>query len=182
MEKVDQYKQPLLKFILNELVVFISQVTVFFMVAVFTSNFLSSEEKLVEFSNQKMNDSTLSELGLTFLAIFMVTGIFSAIGRIFENKYVEHYITEALCEMPKTIYFFGSSATGVMAAISLFVYLHPTAETSPKGFTILTVLFAFMVFIYGCSFSYAFKRKTHIIAKLDKPKLQQENSGEANTP
>lgn len=168
MERVDQYKQSLGKFIFSEFVIFVSQVAVFFMVAVFTSSFLNSEEKLVAFSEQKINDGSLAELGLTFLAILVVIGLFSAVGRIFDNRHVEHYVNEILCEMPKTIYVFGSAATGAMLAISLFVHLHPTDEVNAKGVAVLSVLFAFMMFIYGCGFSYAFKRKTHVLPKPNK--------------
>lgn len=165
MEKVEQYKQSVVKFVFSEFVVFASQIAVFFMVAVFTSNFLNSEEKLVAFSEQKINDGSLAELGLTFLAILVVIGLFSALGRVFDNKYVDYYVNEILCEMPKTIYVFGSAATGAMLAISLFAHLHPTDEVNAKGFAVLSAFFAFMVFIYGCGFSYAFKRKTHILQK-----------------
>ncbi|RXS44608.1 hypothetical protein EST55_03770 [Idiomarina sp. 29L] len=172
MDKVDQYKQSIGKFVFSELVIFMSQVLVFFMVAVFTSNFLNSEEKLVEFANQKINDGSLTEVGLTFLAILVVIGLFSALGRIFDNKYVEFYVNEVLCEMPKTIYVFGSSATGTMLAISLFIYRNPAEGASAQGFAALSFLFAFMMFLYGVAFSYAFKRKTHILKKPNKPMQQ----------
>jgi len=165
LEKVDLYKQSATKFIFSEFAIFISQVFVFFMVAVFTSNFLNSEEKLVSFLEQKINDRSFVELGLTFLAISMVIGLLSALGRIFDNKYVEYYVNEILCEMPKTIYVFGSAATGALLALSLFAHLHPTEEVNAKGFAGLSAFFALVVFIYGCGFSYAFKRKTHILRK-----------------
>ena len=168
MEKVDQYKQGIVKFIFSEFVVFMSQVAVFFMVAVFTSNFLNSEDKLIAFSEQKISDGSLAELGLTFMAILVVIGFFAALGRVFENRHVEYYVNEVLCEMPKTIYVFGSAATGAMLAISLFAHLHPTDEVSAKGFALLSVMFAFMIFVYGCGFSYAFKRKTHVLTMLNK--------------
>ena len=176
MEKVDLYKQSIGKFIFTEFVVFLSQIAIFFTVAVCTSNFLSSEDKLVEFSEQKINDGTLGELGLTFLAIILVIGFFSALGRVFDNKYVEQYVNEILCEMPKTIYVFGSSATGVMAAISLFMQLNPTSDTSAQGFAAMTLLFAFMMFTYGCAFSYAFKRKTHIKSEPNNAIQQTANA------
>ncbi|MFT6905954.1 MAG: hypothetical protein ACJAS1_002617 [Oleiphilaceae bacterium] len=168
MEKVDLYKQSTAKFIFNEFVIFLSQVLVFFMVTIFITNFLSSEEKLIKFSAQKINDGTLAELGLTFLAILIVIGLFSALGRVFENKYVEYYVNEILCEMPKTIYFFGSSIAGVMLGISLFLNFNPIEIESAKGFASMSVLFAIMAFLYGCAFSYAFKRKTHIRIKPNK--------------
>ena len=176
MEKVEQYKQSFVSFVFSEFVIFISQVSVFFMVAVFTSNFLNSEESLVKFSEQKINDGSLAELGLTFLAILVVIGLFSALGRIFENKYVEYYVNEILCEMPKTIYVFGSAATGAMLAMSLFAYWHPTYDVNAKGFAVTSVTFALMIFIYGCGFSYAFKRKTHI---LQKPKKSMQTTADA---
>lgn len=166
MEKVDQYKQSIEKFIFSEFVIFISQVAAFFMVAVFTSNFLNSEEKLAAFAGQKMNSGSLAELGLTFWAILTVIGFFAALGRIFDNRHVEHYVNEVLCEMPKTIYVFGSAATGAMLAISLFAHLHSTDEVDAKGFALLSTTFAFMMFILGCGLSYAFKRKTHVQSKL----------------
>lgn len=168
MEKIDQYKQSFWMFVFSELIIFLSQVAVFFMVAVFTSNFLSSEEKLVSFSEQKINNGSLGELALTFLAILVVIGLFTTLGRVFENKYIEHHVSEVLCEMPKTIYVFGSAATGVMLAITLFIYLNPDAKTSVKDLVALTLAFSFMIFIYGCAFSYAFKRKTHIVTKPSK--------------
>ncbi len=164
VEKVDHYKQSIGKFIFSEFVIFMSQVAVFFMVAVFTSNFLNSEEKLVSFSEQKINDGSLAELGLTFLAILLVIGCFSALGRIFDNRHVEYYVNEVLCEMPKTIYVFGSAATGAMLAISLFAHLHPIDEVNAKGFAVLSASFAFTMFIFGCGLSYAFKRKTHVLS------------------
>lgn len=61
--KVELYKQSLSRFIFSELIVFLSQVTIFFVVAVLTSDFLGSEEKLLAFSKQKINDGSFGELG-----------------------------------------------------------------------------------------------------------------------
>ncbi|SFR57535.1 hypothetical protein SAMN04488073_2978 [Marinobacter gudaonensis] len=168
MERVEQYKQTFGKFVFSEFVIFLSQIAVFFMVAVFTSNFLNSEDKLVEFANQKINSGALSEIGLTFLAILMVIGLFSAIGKVFDNKYVDSYVDEVLREMPKTIYVFGSAATATMLAISLFVYRNPETGPSAQGIAFLSLFFAFVAFVYGCGFSFAFKRKTHICKSFGK--------------
>lgn len=164
MEKIDQYKQTIWKFTFSEFVVFLSQVVVFFMVAVFTSNCLSNEKKLLSLSTQKINDGSLIDLMLTFLAISIVIGFFSALWRVFDNKYIEYYVNEVLCEMPKTIYAFGSAATGVMLALSLFAHLHQV-EININRFLVITLLFALAIFIFGCALSYAFKRKTHILVK-----------------
>lgn len=167
MEKVELYKQSLSRFIFSELIVFLSQVAIFFVVAVLTSDFLGSEEKLLAFSKQKINDGSFGEIGLTFLAIIFVTGIFTTIGKVIDNKIIGEFIDEILYEMPKTIYVFGSAATGAMLAASLYIQMNPDAnsETGAISFAVLTFLFAIMIFLYGCAFSYALKRKTHIKRK-----------------
>jgi hypothetical protein len=50
MEKIDLYKQSTVKFIFNEFIVFLSQVSVFFMVTVFCSGQLQPDTFLKEFS------------------------------------------------------------------------------------------------------------------------------------
>lgn len=165
MEKVEQYKRSFGSFVLSEFIIFLSQIAMFFMVALFTSHFLKSEERLAAFAKQKIGDGTLSELGLTFLAILVVIGLFSAVGKVFDNKYVDSYVSEVFFEMPKTIYVFGSAATGTMLAISLFIHLNPEEGASAPSFAGLSLVFAFIMFLYGCGFSYAFKRKTHILSE-----------------
>ena len=158
-------KINLAQFIFREFVIFISQITVFFMVAVFTSNFLNSEEKLVAFTEKKINDGSAAELVLTFFAILIVIGFFTTIGKIFDdNKYIDYYVNEVLLEMPKTIYVFGTSVTGAMLAVSLFVYLNPESASSGGNYISISLSFALIMFIYGCALSYGFKRKslTHL--------------------
>lgn len=165
MEKIDIFKQSPGKFIFNEFIIFTSQIFIFFIVAVFTSDFLRSEDRLVKYAELKINSGSMIELGLTFTAVFVVIGCLSAIGKVFSNKIVDSYIHEILCEIPKTIYFFGSSVTGVMLAISLFIYRNPQPQSTPDHFAFLASIFALAAFLYGCGISYAFKRKTHVISK-----------------
>lgn len=162
MEKVEQYKQTTRQFIFNEFVIFLSQILVFFIVAVCASNLLTCEEKLVAFAERKIIGNSPSELGYIFLATVLVIGFFAILGRVFDNKYVEFYVNEILYELPRTIYFFGSATTGTMLAISLFLYLNPTEDISSQRFLALALIFSIAVFIYGCAFSFALKRKTHI--------------------
>lgn len=168
MEKIDKYKKSIGTFIFSEFIIFLSQVSVFFMAAVFTSKFLSDEKKLMDIVGQKINDGSLGDLGLTFLAILVVIGFFTTIGKVFDNKYVEYYVHEVLCEIPKTIYIFGSAATGVMLAVILFIKLNPDSETSTEGLVRLILSFSLIIFIYGCGFSYAFNRRSHIRTKSNK--------------
>ena len=168
MELIEIKKQTATKFVFSELVVFCSQVLIFFVVAIFTSDFLKSEERLVKYTEAKINDGSMAELGLTFIAILFVIGIFSAIGKIFDNKITDDFVHEILCEIPKTIYFFGSSVTGVMLAVSLFLSENPDSKSTPMSVLALSVSVALAAFIYGCGTSYAFKRKTHIISSPSK--------------
>ena len=179
MEKVEIFKQTGGKFVLSEAIIFLSQVFIFFMVAVFTSNFLNNEDKLVKFSEQKLNGDTFPEIGLIFLAILIVIGILSAIGRVFDNKTVEKYIHEILCEIPKTVYFFGSSITGVLIAVTLFLHIHPDNKVSFPQLAVVTVAFAITSFVYGCILSYAFKRKTHILSKNSQKKSNEFENNKA---
>lgn len=136
------------------------------MVAVFTSNFLKSESALVAYAEQKINEGSMGELSLTFLAILVVVGLFAAVGRIFTADIVESYISNVLSEVPRTIYFFGSSVTGVMLAIFLFISNNGGQSEAQLGHVaLLAVIFAVMPFLYGSLLSFAFKRKTHILAK-----------------
>ncbi|PSV88674.1 hypothetical protein [Photobacterium iliopiscarium] len=165
MEKIEQYKQSPHKFIFSEFVVFVSQIFMFFMVTIFVSNFLNNEDKLINFLNQKINDGTIGDLILSLLAILIVIGLFTTLDRVIDNKHVKFYIDEVLNEIPKLIYTLGSSVTGSMLATSLFLVLNPNIEITAIKTATTAISFAFIVFIYGCGFSYIFKRKTHIIKK-----------------
>ncbi len=164
MANIDVKKQTSGSFIFSELIIFLSQIVIFFVVSVFTSDFLSDEKGLIKYSQQKINDGSLAELGLMFLAIAIVVGGFTIIGEAIGKESTKRYITAVLYEMPKTIYVFGSGATGVMIAMTLYLYFNPeTATADAQGFALTTGYFALMIFIVGCGLSYFFKRKTHIL-------------------
>ncbi len=146
-------------FIFFELVIFLSQSFLFFMTAVFFSNFLADEDKLVKFAKTKISETSLPEFGLIFLSIMVVTGFFTTIGFISENKNIENYIREILNEMPRTIYFFGSTIFGTMLAIALFAYLHPLKGISAPKFAVSSFIFAFTMFAYGSGFKIFINRK-----------------------
>ncbi|MCD9500345.1 hypothetical protein [Photobacterium carnosum] len=99
------------------------------------------------------------------MAILIVIGLFTTLDRVIDNKHVKFYIDEVLNEIPKLIYTLGSSVTGSMLATSLFLVLNPNIEITAIKTATTAISFAFIVFIYGCGFSYIFKRKTHIIKK-----------------
>ena len=165
MEKIDDYKQTINQFLFSEFIVFISQVAVFFLVAVFMSGFLENETNLLAFAEQKINDNTKKELGLTFLSFFLVLGFFSAIKQAIDNKRLEYFINRILWDIAKTIYTFGAGITGSVYAMALYIHLNPDESIQVHKIVIVTTLAGLVTFLYGCGWSWLFKRKTHILSK-----------------
>ncbi|HEH9413341.1 hypothetical protein [Aeromonas salmonicida] len=174
MDSIDKPKQTTRQFLTKEFVVFTSQILVFFFVAVLTSSFLSDEKALAELAATKINNGSLKELLLTFSAILFVIGCFTTVQKLTDSELVNELIDEILFELPKTIYFFGSSISGVMLALATFIAFSTTEDNnSTKGYFIITIMFAIMAFCYGATVSYLLKRKTQIAPpkpdKADKP-------------
>ena len=155
-------------FVLTEFCIFAAQFFVFFLVAVFTSDFLRNEERLTEFSISKVNGNTIGELGLTLLAITVALGVLSILSELAPSKFLERLSHEMLQELPRTIYFFGSSITAITIAVAVFINNHPTTATKPAGFAAMAIFFAFSFFAYGCGLKallLAKERKLHKAAK-----------------
>ncbi|WP_264876020.1 hypothetical protein [Vibrio agarivorans] len=179
MDRIDRPKQTKFQFFAKELVVFVSQILVFFVVAVLTSSFLSNEQALTEFASTKINDGSLKELLLTFVAIFFVVGCFTTIQRLTDSEVINDFIDEVLFEIPKTIYFFGSSLSGVMLAISMFLLFDESNEGSTEKYFAVTIVFAIMAFIYGSTLSYKLKKKTHILSYETNKKFKSDSQRSA---
>lgn len=140
-----------ISFVFIELCVFAAQVLVIFIAAYFISDSLSSEERLTEFVNGKINMHTMKELGLTLFAVTFVLGLLTSIREVVPSSYVEKVSGEVLLELPRTIYLFGSSITASTIAIAFFLSSHPQATTQPAaGYFGLSAFFALSFFGYGC--------------------------------
>lgn len=140
-----------ISFVFTELCVFLAQVLVIFIVAFFISDSLSSEERLTEFVNGKINMHTMYELGLTLFAVTFVLGLLTLIKEGVPSSYVEKIIGEVLFELPRTIYLFGSCITASTVAMAFFLSAHPQATTQPAaGYFGLSAFFALSFFGYGC--------------------------------
>lgn len=148
---IKNHQPTIFSFVFIELCIFASQVFVFFLVAVFTSDFLRSEQRLTEFSESKVNSNTMSELGITLLAITVALGVLSILSTLAPSKFVERLSREILQELPRTIYFFGSSITAITMAVAVYISNHPTTSTRPaSGFAAMAAFLAISFFIYGC--------------------------------
>lgn len=157
-------KKTVYEFIATELAVYISQIFMFIVVAVLTSNMLKDETALTNYTKSKLNEHTVEEIGCILVATIFTIGMLSAIAKtIKQSKWLETLSDEVLNEAPRAIYFFGSSATGTLIAVAIFSYNHPTLKAPTAGaWFFLAAFFSLGAFLYGCGISYAFKYKTHI--------------------
>lgn len=150
-QKSPELSQPSnLHLVITELFVFLSQVFVFFLVTVFTSDFLRNEERLAGFIKTKINSHTLGELGFTLLAITVAVGVIAIIKEMASSKFVENIAKEVINELPRTIYVFGSSITAMMLAVAVFYYNQPPdTSKQAQSFFMMAGLFAVVTFTYG---------------------------------
>lgn len=153
-------------FVITELCVYASQVLMFFLVAVLTSNLLRDEKQLVNYMTSKVNENTAVEVFATMLAIAATLGFIACIAKAApETSLLERLADEVLAEAPRTVYVFGSGVSGTLLAVALYTHWHPEAQSPPVAFWLVAALFSALAgFIYGCLFAYAFKHKTHIKA------------------
>ena len=169
----NEVKNTKLMFFATELIIFAAQVFVFFLVAVFTSDFLRSEERLTEFIKTKINNNTWGELGFTLLAITVALGVISIIKQISTSRFLDKIAQEVFIELARTIYVFGSSVTAIMLAVSVFLYNKPQPTSGPaKKYFIMAGLFAITTFIYGFGFKALLAAKAHDRVKAADAKTQ----------
>lgn len=114
-----------LRELLNEFMVYLSQTMVVFLVAVFSSNFLTDLAALEAFGNSKVNVSSISEFKFTFLALVLWCGVLCISKEMLGGSLLGVAIRKALREFPRIIYMFGSTTTGVAMAIAIYVGNHP---------------------------------------------------------
>lgn len=137
-------------FFVTELFVFLSQVFVIFLVAVFTSDFLRNEDRLVEFVTSRVNKNFLSELGLTLLAITVAIGLLTIVKTFGPEGKIEALSQKLLTELPHTIYFFGSSITATTLSVAIFTANHSQSESmQASSYSAMAAFFAISTFIYG---------------------------------
>jgi|SRR5690554_463944 len=163
-EVVAVRKKSRVKFFVGEVLIYLAQIKVFFWVAFLISGSLNDEDRLVEFLSARFNDNSLSELGYIILGTIITFGtILAAQKAAPENIWFDEVADEILMSISRTIYFFGSSVTGSILAVSLFIYLNPDNEApKPEFWLSLSVVFGIGAFLYGCLISYAFSHKKYV--------------------
>lgn len=156
-------KQSPSMFIFTELMIYFSQIMMFFLTAALTSNLLRDEKQLLSYMSSKINENTIHDVLATMLGIAATVGIIASITKASTNSpWLERIADEVLNEAPRTAYFFGSSSAGTMLAIALFIHNYPQEGASPMWWLLMAILYGMAGFMYGCMFAYAFKHRTHI--------------------
>ena len=157
-------KKTTWQFILSEVLVYISQVMVFFWVTFLVSGSLTNEDKLVAYLSTKINDNSLSEVAHIVLGTVITFGIILMIIKASpSSRWLEELADDVLASISRTVYFFGSSVTGSILAVALYSKLNPAKENpNPEFWLGLSAVFGLGAFLYGCGSSYAFKYKKYI--------------------
>ena len=163
-------KKTVFMFIATEIAIYISQILMFFFVAVLTSNLLRDEKLLATYMEQKINGNTVFDVIATMIAIAATLGVISGITKALPASSVLKLVAdEVLSEAPRTAYVFGSSVAGTLLAAALFVHNNPQIQSAPSTFWLFGAFILGTVgFLYGCAFSYAFKHKSHITQERPK--------------
>lgn len=125
----------LLKLAVLEFSLFFAQTVIFFLVAVFISHFLESRELLNAYSEAKLGKSLIAEFWFTLLGVVVVLGMLSLVAGIARTNALGRLSAEVLQEVPRTIYFFGSSLTGTALAwvIHEWAYGTPSEAINALG-------------------------------------------------
>lgn len=175
-------KKTLRQFIINESLIYLSQIMVFFWVAFLVSSSLNNEDALVRFLDAKINNNSISEMGYIILATLITLGILTLISKAAPTTgWLEEVAEDVLSSISRTIYFFGSSVTGSILAVALFSQLNPPDDNStPEFWLSLSLIFGIGAFLYGCGTSYMFKHKRFIIKTNPNKQKQQDPTEETN--
>jgi hypothetical protein len=131
-----------------EFAVFLAQTAVFFLVAVFLSHFLESRELLNAYTEAKLGKHLMAEFWLTLLGIVVVLGMLSLVAGIAHTNALGRLSAEVLQEVPRTIYFFGSTLTGTAFAWVVREWAYGTRSEAINALSVGTT-FAAAAFATG---------------------------------
>ena len=135
--------------LLLEVAAYVSQVAVFFLVAILMSNLLQDEKTLAEIINCRVGPGFWREIVCTFFASLAWLGALSVTSACLPSKAWTQIIRETLNELPRTIYFFGSSVSGLMLAAAVAEWFHPALRHLAYRFSGVALSWALVLFAYG---------------------------------
>ena len=157
----NRYTEPtLLEFALMELATFVCQTSIFYMVAVLISDFLSDEDRLVAYAGSRIGNIAVQELCIVIPVSFLIVGILYTVSDRCSSRWTERLIDRVLQGIPITIYLFGSSVVGVLLALSTFSSKSADPNIVTGSIVFVSTIAATIFFAYGCSASYFLSRKS----------------------
>ena len=135
--------------LLLEASTYASQTVVFCLVAILLSNLLQDEKTLAELITCRIGTGFWREIICTILASLAWLGALLVTSTCLPSKVWTRIIREVLNELPRTIYFFGSSVSGLLLAAAAAEWFHPAYRHLAYQFSGVALLWAFAVFLYG---------------------------------
>ncbi len=156
------------KFVALEASLFMAQTMVFFLVAFFFSHFLSSKELLDKYTSLKFSEHLLPEFWFTMLGVIVVLGTLSLVAGFAGTTSLGVISAEVLQEVPRTIYFFGTTLTGTAMAWVMYHAIYGDTSSSLDALKAVFVL-------SGGSFSFGIALK----AGLNRTRKLEENRNAA---
>lgn len=160
-------RKTLVEFALSELLVYCSQVAVFFLVATFVSGFLRDEKQLLGYINSKISSDPSFELVVTVVALISVFGFLVVFAKPLSkghSQFIQQVADEVLNDFPKLIYALGSTISGIAFAAGIFIASHPSTQAPrPAWWVSMALLIGFGFFSAGLVVNYGLKYKTHIV-------------------
>ena len=135
--------------LLLEVAAYVSQVAVFFLVAILMSNLLQDEKILAELLTSRVGSNFWREIVCTVLASLAWLGTLLVASNCLPSKAWSQIIRDTLNELPRTIYFFGSSVSGLLLAGAMAEWFHPALRYLAYRFSGAAFLWALALFLYG---------------------------------
>lgn len=151
---------PLPEFVLMEFATFVCQTSIFYMVAVLSSDLLSDEDRLVAYVSSRIGSTAVLELCIVVPVSFFIVGVLHTVSDRCSSRWIKRLIDKVLQDIPRTIYLFGSSVAGVLLALSTFSYKSADPNVVTGSIIFVSAIAATTFFVYGCFASYFLSRKS----------------------
>ncbi|TXC79086.1 hypothetical protein [Paraburkholderia azotifigens] len=103
----------------EEIITYGFQVFVFALTAVFICGFFQNNQALLAHMSDRINDLSMKELGFSLLAIIVAAGSIVLLWYLTGWEWLATIMGKIVGEVPRTLYFFGSSVGGLLIAASV---------------------------------------------------------------
>ncbi|ENM5760374.1 hypothetical protein V4V60_004074 [Vibrio mimicus] len=136
-------------FLRKEILVYLSQIYLFFWSAFLSSGSLSNEELLVKYLESVINERSVLTLFYAVLASVITLGTIEFLAKGFKSsENLKMLSSDIAASVGRTMYFFGSSISGGCLAVAVFRFFNP-GESTPNLWFFLSLSTGFIMFLYG---------------------------------